>query len=214
MKGLGAVMAKFLYANKINLAESCGDLSPQIFGSLELMFRTLSNKFGICSEATPLFFVGSSRSKGNTSGYRVRSSSYRARSTGYRVRSSSYRVRSSGYRARSTGYRVRSSGYRVRISGYRVSSSGYRISGGINARRKNLPEEAFRIQEPGVRRVLDSSSWILTPQPGRVSRLKRIPALHWHAPCRLCLRTEAAEPQSQDAPAEPGHQIGDTVPVL
>jgi len=35
----------------------------------------------------------------------------------------------------------------------------------------------------------------------------RTNALHWNASQRISLHNQAAEPQSQDAQAEPGHQI-------
>jgi len=43
--------------------------------------------------------------------------------------------------------------------------------------------------------------------PTTVQRFARANALRWHAPQRLCLSWEAAEPQNGDAQAEPGHQM-------
>jgi len=44
-------------------------------------------------------------------------------------------------------------------------------------------------------------------QGTRCSGHARAHALRWHAPQRLCLSWEVAEPQNGDAQAEPGHQM-------
>jgi len=84
----------------------------------------------------------------------------------------------------------------------------------LKALRSQTTWNAMLANPPDIPLDEAQSQGLLRENSPAVQSHYRSNALHWNASWRLCLRNEAAEPQFQDAQAEPGHQIRDTVLVL